>query len=322
MKRIFTLLMGGVAALFVACDSDDSESGGSEWFSTPESTVVGTTVEVRCATKFGSGVLNGSNAGFLYATVSNEGMGAFETVPAGSVDGSTLSATLSGLQEETFYVVYAYADLGTGRMQSAGSAFRTGQSETLPEPDPERPTFGTPSALNVTASAATLSCGFTFERPTSEYTLRFEYRKAAEGSYAQKSVASGSGTKTATLTGLSASTTYEFRLCAEWAGESYTSATGRFTTLASQGGGDGGDTPAGPTKYSGWPELPVEVSNSDYYYAYHICPDFRVNGHLARNYTVCFSAEHHCPVWVAAPLHDDYVGSNGNRNYGPDPDIP
>ncbi len=310
--------MGGVAALFVACDSDDSESGGSEWFSTPESTVVGTTVEVRCATKFGSGVLNGSNAGFLYATVSNEGMGAFETVPAGSVDGSTLSATLSGLQEETFYVVYAYADLGTGRMQSAGSAFRTGQSETLPEPDPERPTFGTPSALNVTASAATLSCGFTFERPTSEYTLRFEYRKTSEQSYTQKSVASGSGTKTVTLTGLSASTTYEFRLCAEWAGESYTSATGRFTTLASQGG-----TPSGPTKYSGWPELPVEVANSDYYYAYHICPDFRVDGHLARNYTVCFSAEHHCPVWVAAPRHDCYEhGADRTNAYRQDPDIP
>ena len=205
-------------------------------------------------------------------------------------------------------------------MQSAGCAFRTEQSETLPEPDPERPTFGTPSALNVSASAATLSCGFTFERPTSEYTLRFEYRKASEQSYTQKPVASGSGTKTATLTGLSASTTYEFRLCAEWEGESYTSATGRFTTSASQGGGD---TPAGPTKYSGWPELPVEVSNSDYYYAYHICPDFRVNGHLARNYTVCYSAEHHCPVWVAAPRHDCYEhGADRTDAYRQDPDIP
>ena len=312
--------MGGVAALFVACESEDSDTGGSEWFSTPESTVVGTTVEVRCATKFGPGVLNSSNAGFIYATVSNEGMGTFETATAVTVDGSTLSATLSGLQAEAFYVVYAYADLGTGRMQSAGSAFRTEQSETLPEPDPERPTFGTPSALNVTASAATLSCGFTFERPTSEYTLRFEYRKASEQSYTQKPVASGSGTKTATLTGLSASTTYEFRLCAEWEGESYTSATGRFTTSASQGGGD---TPAGPTKYSGWPELPVEVSNSDYYYAYHICPDFRVNGHLARNYTVCYSAEHHCPVWVAAPRHDCYEhGADRTDAYRQDPDIP
>ena len=312
--------MVGLTAFFVSCDSGDSDTGGSEWFSTPESTVVGTTVELRCATKFGPGVLTGSNAGFLYAVVSDEGMGAFETVPAGSVDGSTLSATLSGLQEETFYVVYAYADLGTGRMQSVGSVFRTEQSATLPDPDPERPTFGTPSALNVTASAATLSCGFTFERPTSEYTLRFEYRKSSEQSYTQKSVASGSGTKTVTLTGLSASTTYEFRLCAEWEGESYASATERFTTSASQGGGD---PTGGLTKYSGWAELPVEVASSDLYYAYHICPDFRVNGRLARNYTVCYSAEHHCPVWVAAPRHDCYEhGANRTNAYRQDPDIP
>ena len=329
MKRIFTLLMVGLTAFFVSCDSGDSDTEGSEWFSTPESTVVGTTVELRCATKFGPGVLTGSNAGFLYAVVSDEGMGAFETVPAGSVDGSTLSATLSGLQEETFYVVYAYADLGTGRMQSVGNVFRTEQSATLPDPDPERPTFGTPSAVNVTASAATLSCGFTFERPTSEYTLRFEYRKSSEQSYTQKSVASGSGTKTVTLTGLSASTTYEFRLCAEWEGESYASATERFTTSASQGGGD---PTGGLTKYSGWAELPVEhdadgngIDDNDasLYYAHHICPDFRVDGHLARNYTVCYSAEHHCPVWVAAPRHACYEhGGDRTNAYRQDPDIP
>ena len=132
MKRIFTLLMVGLTAFFVSCDSGDSDTGGSEWFSTPESTVVGTTVELRCATKFGPGVLTGSNAGFLYAVVSDEGMGAVETVPAGSVDGSTLSATLSGLQEETFYVVYAYADLGAGQMQSVGISVLFGRNGFTP----------------------------------------------------------------------------------------------------------------------------------------------------------------------------------------------
>ena len=70
------------------------------------------------------------------------------------------------------------------------------------------------------------------------------------------------------------------------------------------------------------PELPVEADNGDYHYAYHICPDFKVDGHEARNFTVCYSAEHHSPVWVAAPVHNCYVGSSGNRNYGPDPVIP
>lgn len=329
MKGIFTCLLAGVAACLVSCDKTEE---GSKWFSTPECTVNGTTAEVSCATNFGPGVLNASNAGFTYAPVSNGGVLDFVTTSDVAVDGTTLRATLSGLAPETLYVLFAYADLGAGQMQSPGISFRTGEGSSLPEPDPEKPAFGTPSASNITASGATLNCGFTFGEPTANYTLRFEYRPVSGSSYTQKSVTAGSGMKILTLTGLSSSTTYEFRLCAEWAGETYTSATTRFTTLASQGGGDGGgDTPAGPTKYSGWPELPVEhdadgngIDDNDatLYYAHHICPDFRVDGHLARNYTVCYSAEHHCPVWVAAPLHDDYVGSNGNRNYGPDPDIP
>ena len=300
MKGFFTCLLAGVAACLVSCDKTEE---GSKWFSTPECTVNGTTAEVSCATNFGPGVLSASNAGFSYAPVTESGVIDFTTTSDITVDGTTLRATLSGLASETLYVVYAYADLGTGRMQSPGISFRTGEGSSLPEPDPEKPAFGTPSASNITASGATLNCGFTFGEPEAEYDLWFEYRPVSGGSYTQKSVTAGSGTKSVTLTNLSASTTYEFRLCAEWAGETYTSATTRFTTLASQGGGDGGgDTPSGPTKYSGWPELPVEVASSDLYYAYHICPDFRVDGHLARNYTVCYSAEHHCPVWVAAPF--------------------
>lgn len=317
MKRFFTCLLAGVAACLVSCDKTEE---GSKWFSTPECTVNGTTAEVSCATNFGPGVLSVSNAGFSYAPVTESGVIDFTTTSDITVDGTTLRATLSGLASETLYVVYAYADLGTGRMQSPGISFRTGEGSSLPEPDPEKPAFGTPSASNITASGATLNCGFTFGEPTADYTLRFEYRPASVENYTQKSVAAGSGTKSVTLTGLSASTTYEFRLCAEWAGETYTSAVARFTTSASQGGGG---TPSGPTKYSGWPELPVEVASSDLYYAYHICPDFRVDGHLARNYTVCYSAEHHCPVWVAAPRHDCYEhGANRTNAYRQDPDIP
>ena len=317
MKRFFTCLLAGVAACLVSCDKTEE---GSKWFSTPECTVNGTTAEVSCATNFGPGVLSASNAGFSYAPVTESGVIDFTTTSDITVDGTTLRATLSGLASETLYVVYAYADLGTGRTQSPGISFRTGEGSSLPEPDPEKPAFGTPSASNITATGATLNCGFTFGEPTANYTLRFEYRPASVENYTQKSVAAGSGTKSVTLTGLSASTTYEFRLCAEWAGETYTSAVARFTTSASQGGGG---TPSGPTKYSGWPELPVEVASSDLYYAYHICPDFRVNGRLARNYTVCYSAEHHCPVWVAAPRHDCYEhGANRTNAYRQDPDIP
>ena len=84
----------------------------------------------------------------------------------------------------------------------------------------------------------------------------------------------------------------------------------------------------------GWYELPkmniakdgkyMFNSNDDsQYYAWHICPDFKgPNGNNARNYSVCFSAEYHCPLWIAAPLHSSYQATGRHEAYGPDPDIP
>lgn len=319
MKRIFTLLMGGLVLFSTACDSD-KESGvtGSEWFLTPESTVNGTIVEVRCETKFGAGVLTGANSGFTYAAVTSAGVGSFESTATATASGSTIAATLSNLQPETLYVVYAYADFGGARMQSTGTTFTTGTVTDLPDPDPDSPAFGTPEATNVTASGATLSCGFTFEQPTADYTLYFEYRPVSDGSYTQKSVMAGTGVKSVTLSGLAASTAYEFRLCAEWQGERYVSDMGRFTTSSSEGG---------LTAYSGWAELPMVQDKSDYYYAYHLCPDVYVPGtnnrQLRRNYSVCYSDDLKCAIWVAAPMHTCYAQKNTKRTdaYREDPDI-
>lgn len=86
----------------------------------------------------------------------------------------------------------------------------------------------------------------------------------------------------------------------------------------------------------GWYELPVIsystsgsylIDNNDdnLYYAHHMCAggEKGPGGKTARNYTVCFSAEHHCPVWVAAPRHDMYEGKSGrNDSYKADPNIP
>ena len=62
------------------------------------------------------------------------------------------------------------------------------------------------------------------------------------------------------------------------------------------------------------------------YYAHHLCAggEKYSNGKTARNYTVCYSAEHHCPVWVAAIRHSKLFPSNVKRSdaYGKDPSIP
>lgn len=106
------------------------------------------------------------------------------------------------------------------------------------------------------------------------------------------------------------------------------------------GGGDDDEeiptpVPGQSGKY-GWYELPaisysqsgnylIDTKDSDLYYAHHMCAGNETGpgGKKARNYTVCFSAEHHCPVWVAAPRHEMYNGGAKRTNaYTQDPSIP
>ena len=69
----------------------------------------------------------------------------------------------------------------------------------------------------------------------------------------------------------------------------------------------------------------VNSDNSDQYYTWHMCSggEKGPGGKTARNYTLCYSAEMHCPVWVAAPRHSMYVGSAGRTDaYRRDETIP
>lgn len=93
-----------------------------------------------------------------------------------------------------------------------------------------------------------------------------------------------------------------------------------------------------PSTYAyDWAELPVvnytkegsylHSNNKTLYYAHHLCAGSEKNAQRngsARNYTVCYSAEHHCPLWVAAPRHSSYEVKNTDRTdaYGKDPKIP
>jgi len=182
----------------------------------------------------------------------------------------------------------------------------------------EMPAFTAFSSSNVTSSEATLSCRFDYAGPETVAEAGFCYR-AGSAAEQTRTVSASVGTKTVALDGLTASTVYTWYFYAVIGGELHTSATQTFTTAAAVA-----PTPSGDVWRTGWAELPTEEKdNSDYYYAHHYCPDFRAGSYQARNYTVCFSAEHHCPVWVAAPRHKCYNGSaNRTDAYQKDPDIP
>ena len=68
----------------------------------------------------------------------------------------------------------------------------------------------------------------------------------------------------------------------------------------------------------------VHDNDANLYYATHFTDLKSPTGGAARNYTVCFSGEHHCPVWVAAPRHQMYQvkGTKRTDAYKRDPKIP
>lgn len=274
------------------------------------SEVQATSALLACAYLYTGDAADIAEAGFGYkpAASAQTGYTMVEITP----DDSSLSVRLEELTPETKYDFYAYVVIGDERYTSAVAQFTTLKAGENPDPE-----FGPVAATDVTASSATLTGSFTYEgEETVGIEVGFAYKASGETDYATKTVTASSGDKSAAITGLSAATTYTFHLYASIGGKQYRSQEGTFTT-------ESGTVPPPENVYrTGWAELPVEVQNSDYYYAYHICPDFSVNGHRARNISICYSAEHHCPVWVSGPVHSCYKGSNGNRNYGPDPVIP
>lgn len=110
----------------------------------------------------------------------------------------------------------------------------------------------------------------------------------------------------------------------------YGDLTTSFTLKQAAASGGGGDdpvtppTPTGKTLVSGWAELPETIEKSgDYYYTWHITDAKYSNGNKARNYSVCYSKDKMCPMWVAAPMHTFYIkGAHGRTDaYKTDPNF-
>ena len=200
----------------------------------------------------------------------------------------------------------------------------------------EQTTVTTVSASGVTGYNATLNGSFANASASPSYA-GFEWGLSKDNlqDVAQCTVApSGtSGNFSATVDNLSDGITYWYRaFIIVWEngkGTYYYGETRSFRTSSETSQG-----------YQ-WFELPqmnlqeVTVGSNTYltnssnpeveYYAYHLCAggEKGPNGKTARNYTVCFSAEHHCPLWVAAPRHSMYTGSAGrNEAYKADASIP
>lgn len=308
MKKTLLFLFCGIAALCVSCkEGDDAATRFS--FSLPEVVSVGsTTADVSSRAGFTLNDYPGLERGFAYGPADEAAEG-YRTVKVADFERNAISARLTGLDPETSYRVHAYVKLGASRILSDGAEFTT-----LPGDgggDTPLLTIVGGANLSAPASGGRLTIRYEVANPvadvrasaTSTASWLSSFDDSTFGTITFEAAANTGPARTATVT------------------VSYAGAES-CTVTVSQAADGGSQT--GPTKYSGWPELLAEQeSNSDYYYAYHLCPDLTIRGNKARNYTVCFSAEHHCPVWVAAPRHACYEGTANRTNaYKADPDIP
>lgn len=252
-----------------------------------------------------------SEAGFFYREGTS---GEWSKITAAKSE-SPLRYEVGGLQPATAYTFCAFVTVD-------GTEYRSeeGRFSTLDEEQKPQPVLSKPVAEDVTATSASVSATLSYEGDETISEVGFRYKTASASTYSKVTVTAAAGTARATLSGLTPSTAYSLLFYAVVGGEESRSEEVTFTTSAQSSGG------GSEAKFSGWPELLAEDdSNSDYYYAYHLCPDLKTTrGDYARNYTVCFSAEHHCPVWVAAPRHNDFYEGPADRTeaYKADPDIP
>ena len=197
------------------------------------------------------------------------------------------------------------------------------------DPTPVAPSVTTGAASNITQTEATLSATYT-GMPTYG---GFEWGLSAdELTEDWQAPYLNGGAFSATIEGLGSGHTYYYRAyIAVLEGSEYKYYYGSvqsFTTAASEiviGGDQPGwyETPTMNIQKSG--SYMMNASDNTQYYAIHMCTggEKGPGGKTARNYTVCYSGKYHCPLWVAAPRHNMYVGKADRTDaYRADPDIP
>ena len=313
MKLITGILAGVLSvALFAAC----SKSSGNDpapaaqvsvtlKHSTVEAAGGSQFVDVKCTGKWGAS----TQANWVtLSNASGSGDGSFALSCTANTDKGSRSASI---------VVTSGGHSAMATLTQKGLSVNPKATVTTGDPSAVTKVSATVSGSFADATSAPREAGFEFGE-TSSLGRTFQVSSTPTGT---------SGSFTYNVTDLGEGKTYYYRAYVViQEGDNILTFYGALRSFATEGG-----STTGGGSQRGWFELPVmniatsgnymyNAGNQDQYYAYHMTD---LNGGKARNYTVCFSAQHHCPLWVAAPRHSMYVGSTKRQDsYKKDPDIP
>lgn len=266
-----------------------------------------------------SNALNGSDA------VSGDGFRWTLRVSDGHVTATNLeypTRILKWNKSASTFRCYTSGQLDVDFYRLDGTSSGQGGGET-----PVQPSVTTGDASGITTSSAVLGATY-----TGDVTYGgFQFGTSESFGEDQQADFVSSGSFSVQLDALGDGITYYYRAyIAVLEGSTYQFYYGqtRSFTTRSAGATTTGDQP-------GWFEVPlmniqksgsylVNASDPNQYYAWHICAggEKAAGGRDARNFTVCFSAKDHCPLWVAAPLHSMFRGSGRHDAYKNDPKIP
>jgi hypothetical protein len=228
-----------------------------------------TDITASGATVSGNVISDGGAAvterGFVYSTSVNPAIGGAGVTQAASGDGTgTFTANISGLTVNTTYHVRAYATNSDGTAYGADVTFAT-LTGGNPVPDDSPPTVATNTVTNITASGATVSGNVTSDGGAAVTERGFVYGTSVNpaiggAGVTQAASGDGTGTFTANISGLTASTTYHLRAYATNSeGTSYGSDV-PFTTLTTSGGSGGGGGGGGSSGSTNTTETPSDTN--------------------------------------------------------------
>ena len=307
--------------------------------------------------KSGNGYsIKGTSGKFIGASSNSNTLQASNTALENTV---TYSGSNGALVKGTAGAVLRYNTAGTRFRYYKSSSYEqqapiqlyklTAVEDDEDEPvDPEfNASLKTVAASGITSSSATLNASYSgIDLTEAPQDVVFKWGKSEnslDNTVGNITVSETSGTYSWNLSELSPGTTYWFKAeMSVWnpvAGEYKTisGATLSFKTLSAQPSSGKLD----------WAELPsldyihytagggnYYVDNSTHggkyasgslYYTHHWTSETYPSPSTTkiRNYTVCWSSDHICPVWVAAPRHSIWEGgSSPSRNYKLNPDMP